>query len=79
MVVLLTPSALESSESLRHEIEYALSAKNYDGRLATVFVGSTYELPKDVPWILQKLPFHQLASLDEGIDEVVDEIASLQT
>jgi len=78
MVVLLSPDAFQTSESMRNEIEYALSSKNYEGRLVTVYVGPACESPRDVPWILQRLPFYQLTTLDEGAEQVIDEIASLQ-
>jgi hypothetical protein len=51
MVVLLTPESVES-EWVRREIEYALGSKNYKGRLITVLVRPT----ENIPWILRKFP-----------------------
>ena len=52
MVVLLSPDSVKSS-SVLSEIEYALSASQFRGRLISVLLRPTEE----VPWILQKLPF----------------------
>src|SRR5215813_11010057 len=54
MVVLITPHAFES-EWLKEEIQYALTAGRYQGRLIPVFFGSESEASSDVPWILRKL------------------------
>ena len=67
MVVLLTPGALEFDRlnqcgQLRGDIEFALGAKQYAGRLFTVFVGPTLKAGKDIPWILLKLPHFQVES-----------------
>lgn len=52
MIVLLSPDSV-SSPSVRSEIDYALSASQFRGRLIPVLVKPT----EDVPWILQKLQF----------------------
>jgi hypothetical protein len=52
MVVLLSPNSVQSA-SVLSEIEYALSASQFRGRLISVLLRPTEE----VPWILQKLPF----------------------
>jgi len=50
MVVLVSPAAAES-ESVRHEIEYALSSERFRNRLIPVIVKPTRKLP----WILKHL------------------------
>ncbi len=75
MIILLTPRALES-EWLRQDIDYALGSKKFEDRVFSVFVGPTLELNKDMPWILLKLPHHQIESArDFGV--VVKEIQAL--
>lgn len=60
MVVLLTPTALDSPY-VRREIEYALGAKNFSHRLIPVVVGDPDRLPANkVPWILRRLPWFDL-------------------
>jgi len=49
MVVLLSPESMKS-EFVRREIQYALGARNYEGRIFPVVVRPTDE----VPWILRK-------------------------
>src|SRR5258707_14109971 len=49
VVVLVTPQAFES-EWLKEEIQYALTAGRYQGRLIPVFFGSESETSSDVPW-----------------------------
>ena len=51
VVVLLSPDAV-ASEWVRREIEFAISAPRFKGRLIPVLVRPT----RDVPWILQELP-----------------------
>ena len=69
MVVLLTPRALES-DSVRQDIEFALSSRKFEGRVFSVFVGSTLEAGKDMPWILLKLPHAQVESAKDFPDLV---------
>lgn len=60
MVVLLTPSALDSPY-VKREIEYALGARNFSHRLIPVVVGNPDQLPANkVPWILRRLPWFDL-------------------
>jgi hypothetical protein len=55
MVVLVSPAAMDS-KWVRHEIEFALGAKEYRGRLVPVFVGPRDKIPEDrLPWILRRL------------------------
>lgn len=51
MVVLVSPQSMKSN-GVRREIEYALSAPQYRGRLIPVIVKPT----PDIPWILKKFP-----------------------
>jgi len=55
MVVLLSPQAMKS-DWVRKEIEFALGARQYRGRLIPVMVKPT----SDIPWILKKLPIVRL-------------------
>ena len=75
MVILLTPKAMES-DWLRHEIEFAIGSKKYEGRLFTVFVGAGLEAGKDLPWILLKLPHRQVES-PKGFAAVVKDIRAI--
>ena len=55
MVVLLTPHSVDS-ESIRRDMEYALTAKRFQGRLIPVVVGTEWAPWLDkVPWVLQRL------------------------
>jgi hypothetical protein len=55
MVVLLTAQALDS-ESVRRDIDYALSQKPFKRRLIPVFVGDSKDFPSHrIPWILNHL------------------------
>ncbi|MBM4024149.1 MAG: toll/interleukin-1 receptor domain-containing protein [Planctomycetes bacterium] len=75
MVVLVSPAAMES-KWVRHEIEYALGAKEYSGRLVPVFVGSPDRIPKDkLPWILRRLRGIELT--DQAQEEDLREIAEV--
>ena len=67
MVVLLSPQAMKS-EWVRKDIEFALGAQQYQGRLIPVIVKPT----ADIPWILRKFP---LVRLNKGLGEASREIA----
>lgn len=75
MVVLISPSALESS-SVKREIEYALGKKDYSHRLIPVVVGGRKLLQaSNFPWILKKLNVIQLSEdekSEEGFERVVE-------
>lgn len=76
MVVLISPSALESS-SVKREIEYALGKTDYNRhRLIPVVVGGRKLLQaSDFPWILKKLNVIQLPEdeqSEEGFKRVVE-------
>ena len=67
MVVLLSPQAMKS-DWVRKEIEFALGAPQYRGRLIPVMVKST----PDIPWILKKFP---TIRLNKGMAEATREVA----
>lgn len=68
MVVLLSPQALKS-DWVRQEIEFALGAPQFRGRLIPVIVKPT----ADIPWILKKLP---IVKLGKNIEETCQEIGN---
>lgn len=76
MIVLLTPSAMES-RALRSEIDYALTTTRYRNRLLTVMVGPAFELPTETPWILVSLPHIQVESITAGASQIVAEVKAL--
>lgn len=55
MVVLLTPHSVQS-ESVRRDVEYALTSPRFEGRLIPVVIG-TEKAPwlADVAWVLRRL------------------------
>jgi hypothetical protein len=73
MVVLITPHAFEA-EWLKEEIQYALTAAQYQGRLIPVFLGHETEPSTDVPWILRKLSPVQIEGREEDWQQVVDKV-----
>ena len=73
MVVLVTPHAFES-EWLKEEIQYALTAGQYKGRLIPVFSGSQTETSSDVPWILRKLNPVQIGGSEDDWQQVIDKV-----
>lgn len=55
MVVLLTRNSRES-QSIKQDVQYALTSGNYRGRVLPVLVDFvTFQAGKDVPWILLRL------------------------
>lgn len=67
MVALISPQAMKSSW-VRREIQFALGAPQYRGRLIPVIVKPT----ANMPWILKKLPS---VRLDKPMAEASREIA----
>lgn len=67
MVVLISPDSVKS-ERVQHEIQYALGAPHFKGRLIPVLVRPT----KDMPWILKKFPSVQIG---KNFVQAVREIA----
>jgi hypothetical protein len=76
MVVLVTPHAFET-EWLKEEIQYALTAERYQGRLIPVFLGAEQEILEDVPWILRKLNPVQVGGKEKDWQQVVDKVCAL--
>lgn len=67
MVVILTAQALDS-ESVRRDIDYALSQKPFKRRLIPVLVGDSEDFPSHrIPWIFNHLQTIKL--LDNGNNE----------
>jgi hypothetical protein len=55
MVVLLTHNSPES-QTIKQDVQYALTSGNYRGRVLPVLVDLvTFQAGKDVPWILLRL------------------------
>ncbi len=55
MVVLLTPHSVES-ESVRRDVDYALTSKQFEQRLIPVVIGTERaRWLDDVPWVLHRL------------------------
>jgi hypothetical protein len=75
MLILVTPGSMQS-DSLKNDIDYALSSKKFRGRLMSVIVGPVDSGAEDVPWILLKQPHKQVES-PAGFSEVVDELMAL--
>ena len=72
MVILMTPAAAEA-DSVRREMEYALTAKRFRGRLLSVVIGRQTELP----WILSKQAVKRIDVPEQGFGDVVDEVLAL--
>jgi hypothetical protein len=78
MVVLLTPSALES-DVVRWEIDYALGNPAYAQRLISVLVGRPEQIPEEkIPWILRRLKMITLPE-PNGDVEAIKQIAQALT
>ena len=67
LVVLLSPKAMKS-DWVRKEIEFALGALQFRGRLIPVMVRPT----SDIPWILKKFP---IVRLNKGMAEASSQVA----
>ncbi len=76
MVVLLTANALDS-ESVRRDIDYALSQKPFKRRLIPLIVGDSENFPSHrIPWIFSHLQTIKLA--DNGKNEAqLEQIAQV--
>lgn len=74
MVVLVSPQAFES-EWVKEEIQYALTAGHYKGRLIPVFLGAEDKTSSDeMPWILRKLNPIQVKEKEEDWQQVIDKV-----
>ena len=67
MVVLISPESVKS-DSVQHNLQYALSAPQYKGRVIPVLVRPT----KDIPWVLKKFP---IVRIGHDLREAVRQIA----
>jgi hypothetical protein len=78
MVVLFTPNA-EQSDFVQREVEYALSSKNYQGRVIPVLLQPAGK----IPWILNKFDALKVSmdppNLQRGFGEVVRRVKALET
>jgi hypothetical protein len=74
MVLLVTPSAL-GSNSLRRDIDYALTQKRFKGRLVPVLAGDAQRFRGwSIPWIFDHLPIISLSeneTSDKDLDQIV--------
>ena len=76
MVVLLTPSAMES-DFMRRDIDYALTQKRFKGRLVPVLAGDSQRFQGiSIPWIFDHLPVISLTENDTS-DKDFDRIAQV--
>jgi TIR domain len=73
MVVLVTPNTADS-RSVRSEIDYALSRREFKNKLIPVIVGPPENIPKrELPWILWELRTIRLperGNQDSGIRQI---------
>lgn len=76
MIALITPGAFDS-ESLRGNIQFALTSRKFEHRLVPVLVGPTFVAGKDIPWILLKLDPIYVPSPSHGFDEVVRRVRDI--
>ena len=77
MVALITPGSLQS-ESLRGDIQYGLTSKNFEHRIIPVLVGyATLVAGKDVPWILLKMDPIYVESVSRGFGEVIKRVCEI--
>jgi len=77
MIAVVTRDALESGP-LKEDIQFALTSKNYGGRVIPVVVDmKTIEAGNDVPWILLRLNPLYLESANSDLHEVVERVRSL--
>ena len=69
MVVLLTPSALES-DTVQRNISFALGDESFSNRLIPVIIGDSHDLPEDrMPWILKRLKTITVSRKDEETEQ----------
>ena len=65
------------SEWQKAEIQYALVAGQYKGRLIPVFLGAQSPTASNVPWILRKLDPVQVGGSEEDWQQVVNKVRTL--
>jgi len=69
MVVLLTPSALES-ETVQRNISYALGDESLSNRLIPVIIGDSHDLLEDrLPWIFKRLKTITVSKSEEETEQ----------
>jgi hypothetical protein len=76
MLVLLTPGAMDS-DRVRNDVQFAIVTERFENHLLTVYVGPTWQLGDDVPWILAQLPFVQISTPEDWHD-VAEELSNLK-
>ena len=69
MAVLISPDSVRS-ESVRHDIDYALTSKRFEDRFFAVLLKAT---PK-MPWILRKLRVIKSTDAKTVTDEIVQRL-----
>lgn len=79
MVVLVTPTALESN-ILSRDIDYALTQKRFKGRLVPVLAGDARRFQGwSIPWIFEHLPIISLkenATSEKDLDQIAQVLKS---
>ena len=76
MVVLVTPTALESN-TVSRDIDYALTQKRFKGRLVPVLAGDARRFQGwSIPWIFDHLPIINLKE-NETSEEDLNQIAQV--
>jgi|ERR1044072_490623 hypothetical protein len=70
MVVLVTPTALES-DHMQRDIDYALTQKRFKGRLVPVLAGDSRQFQDvSIPWIFEHLPMISLTGNGTTTEEL---------
>ncbi|MGZ8843568.1 MAG: toll/interleukin-1 receptor domain-containing protein [Pyrinomonadaceae bacterium] len=79
MVVLVTPTALESN-TLSRDVDYALTQKRFKGRLVPVLAGDARRFQGwSIPWIFEHLPIISLkenATSEKDFDQIAQVLKS---
>jgi len=76
IVFLFTPGTMKADWVVRKDVEFALGAKKYAGRVFSVFVGTARAARKEVPWILLKQRYRLVESARK-FNDIAEEIESL--
>jgi hypothetical protein len=77
MVVLYTRNAVGSSY-LTHEVQYALTAGKYRGRVVPVLVDFvSFKAGTEVPWVLLKMDPVYYSSSTPGFHEIVERVSAV--
>jgi hypothetical protein len=79
MIALVTRDALQSG-LLVHDVQFALTAGNYKGRVIPVLVDFvTFQAGKDVPWILLRLDPVYVQSVAPDFEPVIKRVQRRRT